>query len=193
MTSASDTPVPDPEAPAPADTGTQTAGDEGALLSIPRQEFETLTSELATWKDRCIRSQAEFENIRKRLRKEADEAGTRAIVRFVRPILTELDNLSRALSAATPGTFNEFAQGVTMIEANLKAALAAAGIEPVVSEGVFDPAIHEVLAEAEHADLSRGTIVQVHRPGYKLRDQLVRAAQVVVAKPPAAASGSGAG
>ena len=94
--------------------------------------------------------------------------------------------VERALSAAQPASFAEFAQGVTMIHANLQTALRNAGIETVSSEGLFDPAIHEVIAEAEHADKPRGTIVQVHRPGYRLKYQLVRAAQVVVARPPAA-------
>ncbi|MEK7414714.1 MAG: nucleotide exchange factor GrpE, partial [Planctomycetota bacterium] len=61
--------------------------------------------------------------------------------------------------------------------------LAAAGIEPVASTGLFDPAHHEVLAEEERADLPKGHIVMVHRSGWKLKDQLVRTAQVVVAKP----------
>lgn len=133
-----------------------------------------------------MRQQAEFENVRKRLRKEADESGTRAVARFVRPILDQLDNLDRAVGAANPEAFAEFAQGVVMIRESLRASLAANGIEPVPGEGAFDPAVHEVLAEEERADLPRGHIVAVHRSGWKLRDQLVRSAQVVVAKPPAA-------
>jgi molecular chaperone GrpE len=73
-----------------------------------------------------------------------------------------------------------------MIQTNLQSALRASGIEQIACEGVFDPAVHEVLAEAENADVPKGTIVQIFRAGYKLKDQLVRAAQVVVAKPPTA-------
>jgi molecular chaperone GrpE len=177
-------PVPEPlepDAQAP-----ETAADE--TITIKASDYEAAKREAGEWKERCMRSQAEFENARKRLRKEADEAGTRAIARFVKPILTELDNLERAVLAATPEAFAGFAQGVTMTQANLQAALRGAGIEQVTCEGVFDPAVHEVLAEAENGDVPKGTIVQVFRPGYKLKDQLVRAAQVVVAKPPAAGS-----
>ena len=178
---------PAPETPPPdevADQAAASGADE--MLSISMGEFEALKRESAEWKERCVRSQAEFENVRKRLRKEADEAGSRAVARFVKPILTELDNLERAVLAATPEAFAEFAQGVTMIQTNLQAALRGAGIEQVPCEGIFDPAVHEVLAEAENADVPKGTIVQVFRAGYKLKDQLVRAAQVVVAKPPSA-------
>ncbi len=149
----------------------------------PASELETLQLQLVEWKERCVRQQAEFENVRKRLRKEVDEAGSRAVARFVRPLLDQFDNLDRALAAASPESFAEFAQGVTMIRESLSASLAAAGIEPVASTGLFDPAHHEVLAEEERADLPKGHIVMVHRSGWKLKDQLVRTAQVVVAKP----------
>lgn len=164
-------------------TMADTAGEETITITV--SDYEATKREVGEWKERCMRSQAEFENVRKRLRKEADEAGTRGVARFVKPILTELDNLERAVLAATPEAFPEFAQGVTMIQANLATALRGAGIELVNCEGIFDPAVHEVLAEAENADVPKGTIVQVFRAGYRLKDQLVRAAQVVVAKPPA--------
>lgn len=177
---------PAPETPKPetgAETAPETTTDE--TISVSANEFEALKKEVGEWKERCMRSQAEFENVRKRLRKEADEAGTRAVARFVKPILTELDNLERAVLAAKPEAFAEFAQGVTMIQTNLLSALRGSGIEQIACEGIFDPAVHEVLAEAENAEVPKGTIVQVFRAGYKLKDQLVRAAQVVVAKPPA--------
>lgn len=155
-------------------------------VTIPTAEFEAARQQAVEWKERCARQQAEFENVRKRLRKEADEAGSRAVARFVRPILDQLDNLDRAINAANPAAFNEFAMGVSMIRESLSGSLTASGIEAVASEGVFDPAVHEVLAEEERADLPKGTIVKVHRSGWKLKDQLIRAAQVVVAKPPAA-------
>jgi molecular chaperone GrpE len=157
-------------------------------MTISVGEFEKLTKDLTEWKERCMRSQAEFENVRRRLRKEADEAGTRAVARFVKPILNELDNLERAVLAANPQAFAEFAQGVSMTQANLLMALQGAGIETIACEGLFDPAVHEVLAEEENDTVPKGTIVKIFRAGYKLRDQLVRAAQVIVAKPKTPAS-----
>jgi len=157
---------------------------DSIIVSIPKAELDALRQEHIDLRDRLLRAQAEFDNVRKRLRKEADEAGTRAIIRFVRPILNELDNFGRALNAAKPEAFVEFATGVSMIRENLGSALAGAGIEPIPAEGIFDPSIHEVIAETERAGVPRGTIVEIHRQGYRLKEQLVRAAQVVVAKPP---------
>ncbi len=158
------------------------AAQSSETISIPTAEFEATRAQVVEWKERCMRQQAEFENVRKRLRKEADEAGSRAVARFVRPLLDQLDNLDRAIAAATPEAFNEFAQGVTMTRESLRASLTAAGIEPVTSEGVFDPAVHEVLAEEAREGLAKGTIVLTHRSGWKLKDQLIRSAQVIVAK-----------
>jgi molecular chaperone GrpE len=170
----------DPDANAPA-----AEADASETLTIPVAEYEQLRREVVEWKERCMRTQAEFENVRKRLRKEADEAGTRAVARFAKPILGEIDNLERAIAAAKSESFAEFAQGVSMIQENFRTALAGLGIESVPCEGIFDPAVHEVLAEEEDATLPRGQIIKVHRRGYRLKNQLVRAAQVVVARPPA--------
>ena len=153
-------------------------------ITIPVSEFEAAKREAGEWKDRCLRNQAEFENIRKRLRKEADEAGSRGVVRAVKPLLNEIDNLTRALESATPESFSEFAQGVTLIRENLANALKGQGLETIVCEGVFDPTVHEVIAEQE-SEQPKGTILSVFRSGYKIKDQLVRTAQVVVAKPTA--------
>ena len=154
-------------------------------ITIPASEFEAAKRDASEWKDRSLRNQAEFEYIRKRLRKEADEAGARGVVRAMKPLLNEIDNLGRAIDSATPQQFAEFAQGVTMIRDNLKNALVGQGIETIVCEGIFDPTVHEVIAEQESADVPKGTILQVFRAGYKLKDQLIRTAQVVVAKPSA--------
>jgi molecular chaperone GrpE len=154
-------------------------------ITIPAAEFEAAKRDASEWKDRSLRNQAEFENIRKRLRKEADEAGVRGVVRAMKPLLNEIDNLGRAIDSATPETFAEFAQGVTMIRENLKNALVGQGIEAIACEGIFDPTVHEVIAEQESADVPKGTILQIFRAGYKLKDQLIRTAQVVVAKPSA--------
>lgn len=169
----------------PDETDTATAAADAQqpeTITIPTAEFEATRGQVLEWKERCMRQQAEFENVRKRLRKEADEARSRGVANFVRPILDQLDNLDRALAAATPESFNEFAQGVTMIRESLRSSLSAAGIEPVASEGVFDPAVHEVLAEEAREGVAKGSIVMTHRSGWKLKDQLIRSAQVIVAR-----------
>ena len=171
----SDAATPEP-APAADHTPPPAAADDIAA------QLAALTALAEEWKGRALRQQAEFDNVRKRLRKEADEAGTRAIARALRPVLEQIDNLERALAAATPDRFAEFAQGVTLIRDGLASGLAAQGLERIACDGVFDPAQHEVLAEQDQPDTPKGSILAIHRSGWRLRDQLVRTAQVVVAK-----------
>ena len=73
---------------------------------------------------------------------------------------------------------------MTLIRENLANALKGQGLETIVCEGIFDPTVHEVIAEQE-SEQPKGTILSAFRSGYKLKDQLVRTAQVVVAKPTA--------
>lgn len=169
-----------PESAAP-----ETAGEPVVETAPELTELAKLRQDNADLREALLRRQADFDNARKRLRREADEAGSRALARFVKPLLMELDNFQRALEVAKPETFADFALGVTMIKTNLDTLLGSNNIVPVSTEGVFDPQLHEVLQEVERADLPRGTIVAVQRQGWKLGEQLIRAAQVVVARPPA--------
>lgn len=158
---------------------------EAEVVETEGDELAALIEENAELKERLIRQQAEFDNVRKRLRREMAESENRAVVRFVRPLFTELDNFEHALQAARPEAFQDFAAGVSMIKQNLEGLLGNSGIEQIPCEGVFDPALHEVVHEMEDADHPRGSILEVFRNGYRLGNQVIRAAQVVVSRPPA--------
>ena len=142
-----------------------------------------LQSQVQELQQNLLRKQADFDNFRKRMRREMEEAGNRALIRFVRPMLSELDNFGLAIDAANPEQFNDFALGVTMIKQNIDNHLSGSGIAAIPCEGIFDPAKHEVLSEVPNDDLPRGSIMEVFRQGYQLNDQIIRAAQVVVSKP----------
>ena len=159
--------------------------DADEQISISAGEYESLKNNVTELREQLMRQQAEFENTRRRLRKTADEAGTRSLARFIRPLLNEMDNFEMAIKAANPEKFNDFAMGITMIHENLKGIFSGSGIEFIPAEGIFDPAVHEVVAEIEMDGKDRGEIIEVQRTGYKMGDQVVRAAQVIVAKAPA--------
>jgi molecular chaperone GrpE len=155
-------------------------------IVIMASEYETLKHNVNELREQLMRQQAEFENVRKRLRKTADESGKRSLASFVRPILNEMDNFEMAIKAANPEKFNDFAMGVTMIHENMKNIFSGAGIQLIPAEGIFDPSVHEVVAEIEQEECQRGEIIGVQRNGYQINDQVIRAAQVIVAKPPQA-------
>ena len=162
----------------------ENAETTGEQQTIPLAEYEALQAKLAELQTRQARQQADFENARRHLRKESEEASLRGVVRFVRPLLSELDAFSLALEAAKPESFADFVQGVQMTRDNILRILAGQGLETIPTEGRFDPAFHEVIAEIPDP-AERGTIVQVFRAGYRCQNQVVRAAQVIVSKGPA--------
>src|SRR5271166_5197520 len=128
------------------------------------------------------RTQADFENYRKRVAREAAAAQERGAIALAKEMLPALDNLDRALEAAAAD--DPLLQGVGLVRAELGAALARAGIESFSPAGeVFDPALHEAVATASQPPDGEpsGTVVEVYQPGYRLGANVIRPARVVVA------------
>jgi molecular chaperone GrpE len=128
------------------------------------------------------RTQADFENYRKRVAKEAAAAQERGAVGLAKELLPALDNLDRALDAAAED--DPLLQGVRLVRSEVSSALARVGIEAFSPEGeVFDPAVHEAVATAAQGPDGKpsGTVVEVYQAGYRLRDNVIRPARVVVA------------
>jgi molecular chaperone GrpE len=128
------------------------------------------------------RTQADFENYRKRVAREAAGAQERGVSGFAKELLPALDNLDRAIDAAA--TDDPLLQGVRLVRSELAAALARAGIESFSPAGEpFDPAVHEAVATAPQPPGGpvSGTVVEVYQPGYRLRESIIRPARVVVA------------
>jgi molecular chaperone GrpE len=149
-------------------------GDLDELLKTARQRDEYLAL--------AQRTQADFENYRKRVAKEAAAAQERGAVALAKELLPALDNLDRALEAAADD--DPLLQGVRLVRSELGAALARVGIESFSPAGeVFDPAVHEAVATAEQGAGGKpsGTVVEVYQAGYRLRDSVIRPARVVVA------------
>jgi molecular chaperone GrpE len=128
------------------------------------------------------RTQADFENYRKRVAREAAAARDRGVGSLAKELLPALDNLDRALEAAAED--DPLLDGVRLVRAELKAALARAGIESFCPLGEqFDPSVHEAVATAPQAPDGKpsGTVVEVYQDGYRLGEGVLRPARVVVA------------
>jgi len=127
------------------------------------------------------RTQADFENYRKRVARESAAAHERGVAALAKELLPALDNLDRALEAAAAD--DPLLQGVRLVRSELGAALARAGIESFSPAGEpFDPSLHEAMATAEAPDgAPSGTVVEVYQPGYRLGASVIRPARVVVA------------
>jgi molecular chaperone GrpE len=133
------------------------------------------------------RTQADFENYRKRVARESAAAQERGVGALAKELLPALDNLDRALTdagkAAAGGADGPLLEGVRLVRSELAAALARAGIASFSPIGeAFDPSLHEAVATQQSADgCQSGTVVEVYQPGYRLGASVIRPARVVVA------------
>ena len=195
------------ESAAPAAAGLAEAAPPVASALTPEQ-IEELKSRAAradeNW-DRLLRTTADFENFKKRAARERIETAQFAAAALIEKLLPVLDHIEMAQTAAqTAQTLHSPRQseakaegdklasmqaGVVMIQQQLKAALAEAGVEEIDAAGKpFDPAMHEAVSQMESSEIPEGHVFQQLRKGYKLKERLLRPATVIVAKKPAAKS-----
>jgi molecular chaperone GrpE len=131
------------------------------------------------------RTQADFENYRKRAMRETAAAQERGVAKLAKELLPAVDNLDRALEAAQHDGDNghsTLVSGIKLVHADVIAALSRAGIERYEPTGEqFDPQRHEAIAQQPVAGAQPGTIVEVYQRGYALGDFVIRPARVVVA------------
>ena len=164
------------------------AGEE--LTPAQIEALKTQAAKAEDHWDRLLRTTADFDNFKKRAAREKTEAAQYANVSLMQKLLPVLDNFEMALTAAQSAQGDKLASlqsGVAMIQQQLKSALAENGLEEVDAAGKpFDPVWHEAVSQQESATVPEDHVVQQLRKGYKMRDRLLRAASVVVAKKPAA-------
>jgi molecular chaperone GrpE len=176
----------------PAAEGAQVdleAGTEAAHVNedAAQVEIEALRSENDQLKDRLIRSQAEFDNARKREVKERQDARDYAVQGAVEPFLGVMDNFQLALKA--DGSAEQLRAGVELILKQMEDALRGLNVQAVESVGSqFDPRIHEALGSIETVEHPDHEVLEEIRRGYKLRDKLLRPALVRIAVNPAQVS-----
>jgi molecular chaperone GrpE len=154
--------------------------DLDALLAEAHQERDEYL-ELAK------RTKADFENFRKRMSAELQAASVRGKAELAHGVVPVLDDLERALQAAglDPEGDSEdgLAHGVLLVFRGLRETLRRAGIEVVDPQGEkFDPNLHEALSTVPVEGTEPGLVVEVMQKGYRLGEQLIRPARVVVSE-----------
>jgi molecular chaperone GrpE len=149
----------------------------------PVTQLETQVAEL---KDRLLRSQADWDNSRKRILREKEDAVRFAAENFLERLLPVIDNFEMGMQAAKTATdAKAIAQGFEMVLAQFQQVLKDAGVEAVDAVGhPFDPHRHEALGHQESTEHPEGHVMMQMRKGYKLKDRLLRPASVFVAKAP---------
>ena len=132
--------------------------------------------------DRWKRTAADFDNFRKRATREREEYVTLANERLVKELLPILDDLERALVAATEHEEAVLEDGVRLVHRALESLLERQGIKEIDAAGMFDPHVHEALL-SQPSDAAEGSVIDVVQKGYTLGGRVVRPARVVVAAP----------
>jgi molecular chaperone GrpE len=176
--------TPENAGPGEAPPQQQAAAAEPPTLEQQIEQLEKLEKEKRDLHDRLLRTAAEFENFKKRTKKEADEASTRGREQLLKELLPAIDNLERALKHAAPG--DPLAVGVQQTEKLLLQALEKFGVTRFTSVGKpFDPSIHDAIQQVETSDHPPGSVAQEFASGYMIGPRLLRPAMVAVAKAPA--------
>lgn len=142
-------------------------------------------AEAQRMKEQWMRTAADFDNFRKRSRRELEDTRKAGKEDLLKEFLPVFDNLERAIQSATTATdVKAVSDGLQMVLRQYVDTLARGGITKVATIGVtFDPAHHEAIQQIETDEHPPGTVVAEVQPGYLQGDRLIRAAMVVVAKP----------
>jgi len=137
-------------------------------------------------RDQLLRTAADFDNYKKRARRETQDAERRVREEFLRDLLPVFDNLERAVQhAGSASDVKSLAEGINMVMRLFADTLGRLGVERVSAVGLpFDPALHEAVQQLETTEFPPGAVAAEVQAGYRMGDRLVRPAMVVVAKPP---------
>jgi molecular chaperone GrpE len=131
-----------------------------------------------------MRTAADFDNFRKRTRRELEEARRNGREDLLRVLLPVFDNLGRAIQSAQRSTdLKAMSDGLAMVQRQFVEALGREGITKVPTIGhAFDPGMHEAIQQVETDEHPVGTVIAEVQPGYMQGERLMRAAMVVVAR-----------
>ncbi len=162
----------------------------GTDAQAVESDFDALLADTQRERDEYLdlakRTRADFENYRKRMAAEAQAAAARGKAELAQGLIGVIDNLERALEAAgidSAEPEEPLAQGILLTYRELKGVLERTGIEALDPKGEkFDPAWHEALSTQPANGMESGTVLEVMQKGYRLDDQLIRPARVVVSE-----------
>jgi molecular chaperone GrpE len=172
----------------PVSSASNDAAAPGPAAAEPGAEAsptELLEAEVARLKERLLRTAADFDNFRKRSRKDIADAERRVQEDLLRSLLPTFDNLERAVAhAGTAADLKALTDGLKLVMRQFQDTLGGLGIERVATQGKpFDPAEHEAVQHVASNEVPPGAVVQELQAGYRWQGRLMRPALVVVSKP----------
>ena len=169
-----------PEQAAP-ETGMTPVEAAATVPTTPEERLQSLQTEVEGLKNQLLRKRAEFENFRRRMERDRENAWNDASADIFRALVPTLDNLERALRSAAAD--DPLREGLQLILRELLALLEGRGVTTEDPAGKpFDPERHQALTQEVVPGAEPGTVVETLGKGYLFKDRLLRPALVKVAK-----------
>jgi molecular chaperone GrpE len=173
-----------PPHPGAAGKGETSFGDaEAPPAGEARAAEQAIEDDAAKFLALAQRTQADFENYRKRMARENAAAIDRGVSKLAKELLPALDHLEHALKGAEAHDADqEVVKGFALVRDEIVRALDRVGIQPFAPQGeVFDPNEHEAMAQQPSEGAEAGTVIEVYQQGYRINGAVLRPARVVVA------------
>lgn len=162
-------------------TGTENNNEPLSYEKLEQQLLEMETKNAENF-DKFVRTQAEMENLRRRMQRDLEAAHKYSIEKMARELLPILDSLERSLEHEHPDA-KALAEGIKMTLSMFHSMLSKFQIQEVNPlNNTFDPKLHEAMSTQVDEKVTPGTVLQVLQKGYLLHDRLLRPALVIVAK-----------
>ena len=152
---------------------------------------EALQAQIAELKEQYVRAYADFENTKKRLIRDKDQALEYAYEKIAKDLLPSIDTLEIALKSIQDSKdkgenheeiLSKIQEGIALTLDNLLKTLAKHGIEPILTEGGFDPNFHDAIMQVQSEEHESGEIVAEMQKGYKYKERVLRPSMVSIAK-----------
>lgn len=150
-------------------------------MELLKNEIVQLQKDKQNAEEKALRVQAEFDNFKKRTKKEKESIQKYKAQDLASDILPTLDNFDRAFQADTSEANEGFVEGVSMVYNQLIDALKSHGVEAIDAVGKpFDPNLHHAVMQVEDAEKESNIIIEELQKGYMLKDRVIRPSMVKV-------------
>jgi molecular chaperone GrpE len=167
----------------PAAEKEQQAQAAEAAAETEDSALAKLQGDMERFKDLALRSEADLQNFRKRAAREKEDALKYANSAFLERLIPILDNFDMGMAAARSDKNSAILTGLEMVAKQFQDFLTDTGVQPIEAVGQkFDPNLHEAIAQEASKDVPEGHVTKQVRKGYRLKDRLLRPANVIVSK-----------
>ena len=159
--------------------------------NMESKDYAELQAQIAELKEQNMRTYADFENTKKRLIRDKDQALEYAYEKIAKDLLPSIDTLEIALKSIQDSKvksenqeeiLDKIQEGIALTLDNLLTTLAKHGIEPILTEGGFDPNFHDAIMQVQSEEHESGEIVAEMQKGYKYKERVLRPSMVSIAK-----------